>query len=124
MKRVQIEHSERILILEDSPYRIEWFRHELPRATVVRNPLICIQALLARDFGTVFLDADVPCPLNTNGLVVARFLVMRRFTGRVIVHTANAGAAFTMTRMLAAAKVDVAMLEFGSFIVEETPLSL
>lgn len=120
MKRhFQINDDSRTLILEDDTWeRIEWFRARLPRATMVRNPQMALLAFLAGDWDYVFLDHDVPCPVGGDGLLVARFLAKQNFSGRVIVHSANAPRALLMGQILWRAGIVTAVSEFGDFSIE------
>src|SRR5271169_4524860 len=113
--QISPEESAHALVLEDDQFeRIDWFRRELPKATIVRNPLISIEALKGRDFDFVFLDCDVPCPENLNGIHAARHLAETRFPGEVVVHSANAGGAFLIGKILGLAGIRTTIAEFGS----------
>lgn len=115
MKIFIIQRHHRTLILEDDfEVRVPWFRARVPHATLVRNPLMAIEALRARPFDFVFLDADLPCPQNRTGVDVAKFLVRNRFRGQVIVHSYNSAAVRIMKQLLR----DVTVCEFSGFEIQ------
>ena len=101
----------RTLILEDDETRISWFRARVPHALIVRNPLIAIEALRARPFDVVMLDADLPCPQHFTGIDVAKFLARSRSRGRVLIHSYNQREVREMKRILQ----DATVCEFGDF---------
>jgi CheY-like chemotaxis protein len=111
MKTFTIRCHDRVLVVEDNPERIVWFREKLLRATLVRHPLLAIDALRARPFDVVFIDADLPCPQNFTGVDVAKFLVRSRFRGRVLLHSYNQRAVREMKRIVR----DAVAWEFGDF---------
>lgn len=117
MRTFHIEDSSRVLILEDDTLdRQGWFRTRLPRATLVRNPLVAVEALRGRsDWQWVFLDYDVPCPEGLRGAHVACGLVKQRFTGSVVVHSQNYLGAKMIGNILRVAGIRHAVCEFGSF---------
>jgi CheY-like chemotaxis protein len=114
-KTFTIRCHDRVLVVEDNPERILWFREKLPRATLVRHPLLAIDALRARPFDVVMLDADLPCPQNLTGVDVAKCLVRSRFRGRVLIHSYNQRAVREMKRLLK----DAMAYEFGDFEIME-----
>lgn len=112
MNQIIIKSWHRVLIVEDDfLVRVPWFRARLPHALLVRNPLIAIEALRARPFDFVFLDADIPCPQCFTGIDVAKFLVRRKFGGRVLIHSYNQRAVREMKRIVK----DAVAWEFGDF---------
>lgn len=119
MKRIfEIEDSARVLVLEDNQHeRQDWFRAQLPRAIIVRNPLVAVAALEGRDWDYCFLDFNVPCPENFNGLHVARFLTEIQFSGKVIVHSSNPIGREWMARILHEDGIFATVCEFGCFTI-------
>lgn len=117
MKRCfRIPRDKNVLVLEDcTEQRIPWFRARLPHALIIRNPLIAIEALRARDFHTVFVDFDCPCPQWRNGLDVALYLVEVRFTGRVIVHSSDMFGSARIGETLRREGIHTIIAEFGDF---------
>lgn len=114
----QIEGAHTLVLEDDQIERVACFRARLPQAVIVRNPGIAILALQNRIYKYVFLDYNVPDPNNLDGLCVAQFLAETKFSGRVIVHSANTEAAFLMGKVLRHAGVTVAVSEFGNFEIE------
>jgi CheY-like chemotaxis protein len=119
-QQFKIGDSSKVLIVEDDQVeRQAWFRKRLPNATLVRNPLIAVLALMARDFDLVFLDFDLPCPQYRNGLEVARSLAQTGFTGSVVIHSANAIGALCIAEILQRASIRFVRAEYSTFQINE-----
>jgi CheY-like chemotaxis protein len=48
-----------VLVVEDSPTRIEWFRAHVPHAVFASTPAAAIAAITTSNPDTVFLDFDL-----------------------------------------------------------------
>lgn len=117
MRTFHTEDDSRVLVLEDDGLdSIPWFRKRLPRCTLVRNPLVAIEALRGRsDWEWVFLDYDTPCPEGLKGSHVAHELIEMGFNGKVLVHSHNHFGAKMIGHILRVAGIRNAVCEFGSF---------
>jgi CheY-like chemotaxis protein len=106
-----------VLVLEDMPERIDWFRERLPDAVYCATADAAIEALKSRTFRVVFLDHDLHWTHVDNTLVkgtgkeVATYLADTEFSGIVVIHSKHDNAVETMRRILPRAKV----ARFGEF---------
>jgi hypothetical protein len=120
MRSFTVEPHESVLVVEDDNWeRIPFFRSRLPRALIIRNPMIAVLALQTQDFDTVFLDYDLPCPAGLNGQHVASHLSEMKFTGKVVIHSANAAGAILMGETLRSAGICTTICEFGFFSLND-----
>jgi DNA-binding LytR/AlgR family response regulator len=98
-----------VLIVEDSPVRIDWFRERLPHAEIVTNPVTAVAALSRRP-ESVFLDFDLGA---ANSLGVAQMLADDPPL-LCVIHSANEQGAGLLKAILPGALV----LPFASFSME------
>src|SRR5258707_13425595 len=99
--RVKLPEAARVLVLDDDPKRLDWFRKSVREATG-HAPTCCttvdelIGELEGGEFDAVFLDHDL-CRLDAayserkhgNGKEAARYLAWMGFKGMVVVHSVN-----------------------------------
>ena len=107
----------RVLVLDDDPKRLEWFRDSAHKATG-HTPKCCttvddlVQELEENEFDVVFLDHDL-CWQDAayserkhgNGKEAARYLAWMGFKGMVIIHSVNEDGAKAMKTYLRQARV-------------------
>jgi CheY-like chemotaxis protein len=98
-----------VLVVEDSPTRIDWFRERLPHATIATTPLEAVEALRYVP-DVVFLDFDLGAG---NSLGVASLLADAP-PNLCVIHSANEEGAAELKSLLPAALV----LPFASFTIE------
>jgi hypothetical protein len=124
--RVKVPESTRVLVLDDDPKRLDWFRGSVGEATG-HAPMCCttvdemIRELEGDDFNVVFLDHDL-CWQDAayserkhgNGKEAARYLAWMGFRGMVIIHSVNEDGAKAMKTYLPQARV----APFGTFELE------
>jgi hypothetical protein len=124
--RVRIPEAARVLVLDDDPKRLEWFRGSVGAATG-HTPTCCttvdglIHELESGEFDVVFLDHDL-CWLDAayserkhgNGKEAARYLAWMGFKGMVVIHSVNEDGAQAMKSYLPQARV----APFGTFELE------
>lgn len=98
----------RVFVLDDTEDRLRWFREHLPGVTVrtAKSAREAISILEAETFDLVFLDHDLsfmdagfPDRQFGNGKEVARYLAIKKFAGRVVIHS-HADAASVMAKIL------------------------
>jgi len=124
--RVKVPEAARVLVLDDDPKRLEWFRESVREATG-HVPTCCttveelIRELESDEFDAVFLDHDL-CWQDAayserkhgNGKEAARYLAWMGFKGMVIIHSVNEDGAKAMKNCLPQARV----APFGTFELE------
>lgn len=99
-----------VLVLEDTPERIAWFKERLPRATYVTTADAAIEALKSQEFRAVFLDHDLHWMHADNTIVkgtgkeVALHLKKTNFPGVIVIHSKHDEAADVMHKILPHAK--------------------
>lgn len=98
-----------ILVVEDSPVRIEWFRQRLPNACIVTDPVSAVSALATRP-DVVFLDFDLGAATS---LGVA-YLLADDPPPLCVIHSANEEGAALLKGILP----DALVLPFASFSIE------
>lgn len=98
-----------VLVVEDSPTRIEWFRERVPHAMIASTPSQAVNALTS-ETDTVFLDFDLGA---ANSLGVAQLLADAP-PKLCVIHSANEKGAAELKSLLPAALV----LPFASFTIE------
>lgn len=108
----------KVLVLEDAPERIVWFKERVPHAVYVATAHDAIQALTQQNFRVVFLDHDLHwmhaadnAIVNGTGKEVALHLKKTGFKGIVVIHSKNEDGARVMLKILPRAKV----ARFGEF---------
>jgi len=99
-----------VLVVEDSPVRIEWFREHVPHALFVSTPAEAIAAITAGHPDTVFLDFD----LGTVTSLGDALLLADAPPKLCVIHSANEKGAAELKSLLPAALV----LPFASFTIE------
>ncbi len=112
----------KVLVLEDAPERIVWFRERVPDAVYVATAADAIQALTQQDFRVVFLDHDLHwmhaadnAIVKGTGKEVAMHLKKTGFKGIVVIHSKNEDGARVMLKILPRAKV----ARFGEFEIRQ-----
>ena len=107
----------RVLVLDDTEDRLSWFRQRLPNVCCAKTAHDAISALSNEHFDLVFLDHDLnwmdagfPDRQYDNGKEVARFLAIKRFLGRIVIHS-KSDQAQVMAKILPQATVE----RFGDF---------
>jgi hypothetical protein len=109
-----------VLVLEDTPERIAWFRERIPQATYVATATAAIEALNSREFRVVFLDNDLHWMHADNTIVkgtgkeVALHLKRIDFPGVIVIHSKHDEAVSVMLRYLPHAK----RARFGEFEIQ------
>jgi CheY-like chemotaxis protein len=99
-----------VLVLEDTPERIAWFKERLPRAVYVTTADDAIEALKSQAFRAVFLDHDLHWMHADNTIVkgtgkeVALHLKKMNFPGVIVIHSKHDAAADVMRKILPHAK--------------------
>ncbi len=124
--RVKVPEAARVLVLDDDPKRLEWFRESVHEAT--RHAATCcttvddlVQELEENEFDVVFLDHDL-CWQDAayserkhgNGKEAARYLAWLGFKGMVIIHSVNEDGAKAMKVYFPQARI----APFGTFELE------
>jgi CheY-like chemotaxis protein len=108
-----------VLVVENSPERIAWFRQRFSKAslTVATRAAAAQQALSKTTFHEVWLDFDLDGMGNGADVafVIAR-LPKRRRPARVVVHSANLAGALSSSLTLKAAKFTVEEKPFPSIV--------
>lgn len=111
----------KVLVLEDAPERIVWFKERVPDAVYVATAADAIQALTQQDFRVVFLDHDLHwmhaadnAIIKGTGKEVAMHLKKTGFKGIVVIHSKNEDGARVMLKILPGAKV----ARFGEFEIK------
>jgi CheY-like chemotaxis protein len=96
----------KVFVLDDTEDRIRWFRERLPEMKWAKTAQEAIEILAAETFDMVFLDHDLhwmdagyPERQFGNGKEVARFLAIRKFAGKIVIHS-HADAAEVMQKIL------------------------
>jgi CheY-like chemotaxis protein len=126
--RVKLPKAARVLVLDDDPKRLQWFRESVRDATG-DAPKCCttvdelIDELEGGEFDVVFLDHDL-CWLDAayserkhgNGKEAARYLAWMGFKGMIVIHSVNEDGAKAMNSYLPQARV----APFGTFELEST----
>jgi CheY-like chemotaxis protein len=102
----QVPAHWRVFVLDDTQERLDWFRERLPQMRFAKTAAQAIEILAAEQFDLVFLDHDLsfmdagfPDRNFGNGKEVARFLAIRKFAGKIVIHS-HADAAATMQKIL------------------------
>jgi hypothetical protein len=110
-----------VLVLEDAPERIAWFKERVPQAVYCATADEAIRALSSQTFRVVFLDHDLHwmhAADNTivkgTGKEVALHLSKAEFPGVVVVHSKNEDGVKVMSKILPTAKV----ARFGEFEIQ------
>ena len=118
MTRYTVQPEWKVLVLEDAPERIAWFKDRVPQAVYVATAEDAIQALMSQDFRVVFLDHDLHwmhaadnAIVKGTGKEVAMHLSKTGFKGIVVIHSKNEDGARVMLKILPGAKV----ARFGEF---------
>ncbi len=116
--KISIPEKSRVFVLDDTEDRLAWFREHLPQARSAKTADEAIEILAANAFDVVFLDHDLHwmdagdiTRQHGNGKEVARFLAIRKFAGRVVIHSRNHEAVPVMQKILPQATI----APFGEF---------
>lgn len=120
---VSILQNSRVFVLDDTEDRLAWFRDRLPGVRTAKTAHQAIEILAAEPFDVVFLDHDLgfldaadPTRQHGNGKEVARFLAIRKFAGKVVIHSRNVDAVPFMKKILPQATIAA----YGDFEISLT----
>jgi CheY-like chemotaxis protein len=123
---IRVPETAKVLVLEDSPERIKWFRQRISLAVFASNAEQALALLDEQTFDMCFLDHDLnfsdvafPDARPGSGQRVAYRLAQTRFSGIVVIHSVNETGARAMKNLLGRAYV----LPFGTFELEVTVCS-
>ena len=100
----------KVLVLEDTPERIAWFKERLPNAVYVTTAENAIDRIRRHTFNVVFLDHDLHWMHADNTIVkgtgkeVALYLKKIDFPGIIVIHSKHDEAADVMRNILPNAK--------------------
>lgn len=100
----------RVLVLEDTPERIAWFKERLPNAVYVTTAENAIDRIRRHTFNVVFLDHDLHWMHADNTIVkgtgkeVALYLKKVNFPGIIVIHSKHDEAVDVMHKILPHAK--------------------
>jgi NAD+-processing family protein with receiver domain len=119
--KIRMGRKDSVFLLEDSDFRVDWFRKYFPELVLAQTVHEAIKILAEKQFDWVFLDHDLGLldavgrtELGT-GSDVARFLSGRTWIGhQVIIHSWNAMGAAHMKDLLKGAVA----IPFGQFDIE------
>lgn len=102
-----VQTDARVFVLDDTEERLEWFRKHLPGVRTAKTAKAALEILSAESFDLVFLDHDLsfmdagfPDRQFDNGKEVARFLAIKKFSGKVVIHSKNDVGAEAMLKAL------------------------
>jgi CheY-like chemotaxis protein len=110
-----------VLVLEDTPERIQWFRERLPQAVYCATADAAIEALKSQTFRVIFLDNDLHWMHADNtitkgtGKEVAMHIAKAEYPGIVVIHSRHDDAVEVMRRILPGARV----ARFGEFEIQQ-----
>lgn len=123
---LSVPEQARVFVLDDSDERIQKFREWLPRMRSAKSAAEAIEILEHESFDFVFLDHDLHwmdaadlTRRHGNGKEVARYLRIRNFAGRVVIHSRNLEAATLMKQLLPQAII----APFGDFSIVLTQIA-
>ena len=115
MTTFHVPENSRVFVLDDTQDRLYWFRERLCGVAKLRDAKTAkraIEILSEEEFDLVFLDHDLsfmdagfPERQFDNGKEVARFLAIRKFPGKVVIHSKNDDGVRAMKKSLPAATV-------------------
>jgi CheY-like chemotaxis protein len=117
-----VQSEWKVLVLEDTPERIVWFKERLPNAVYCTTAGNAIDRIRRHTFNAIFLDHDLSfmhtAPagriLEGSGGEVALYLKKTGYGGIVCIHSRNDDGVKVMRRILPAAKV----ARFGEFDIK------
>lgn len=125
---VSIKRGGKILIVEDSKERLEWFISKMPHETIwmEKDPAKAVQLLremIPESFAAIFLDYDLgPEPIKFSTITskpVVDYLnsvcITRATQRNIVIHTGNEVAGKWANALLPGA----IRLPFGTFTIEE-----
>jgi hypothetical protein len=121
VKAYTVQPGWAILVLEDTPERIAWFKERVPEAVYVSTADDAIRELSAREFRVVFLDHDLHWMHADNSIVkgtgkeVALHLAKTNFQGIVVIHSKHEAAVAVMLKILPRAHA----ARFGEFEIRQ-----
>src|ERR1700733_1111940 len=110
MTTFNVQSDWAVLVLEDTPERIAWFKQRLPQAVYCASADAAIAALKSQQFRAVFLDHDLHWMHADNTIVkgtgkeVALHLKKTSFPGVIVIHSKHDEAADVMQTLLPHAK--------------------
>lgn len=112
MKTFHVPDHWRVFVLDDTEDRLRWFRERLPKMQCAKTARQAIEILSEEQFDLIFLDhdlsfmdaADITRQFD-NGKEVARFLAIKKFAGKVVIHSKNEEAAQIMAKTLPQAEI-------------------
>ncbi len=112
MMTFHIPAGHKVFVLDDTEDRLRWFRERFPEMKFAKTAQGAIDILAAEQFDMVFLDhdlsfmdaADITRQFG-NGKEVARFLAIRKFAGKIVIHSKNEDAVKIMAKILPQATI-------------------
>lgn len=114
----------RVFVLDDTEDRLCWFRKRMPQMRSAKTAKAAIEILASEEFDMVFLDHDLsfldagfPERMHDNGKEVARFLAIRKFAGKIVIHSKNEDGVRVMAKTLPQATI----ARFDSFDIATAP---
>jgi CheY-like chemotaxis protein len=116
--KIRIPKNVRVFVLDDTEDRLAWFRERMPEMRSAKTSFEAIEILAAEPFDVIFLDHDLHWMdagdvnrQHGNGKEVARFLAIRKFAGKIVIHSRNLDAVPFMRKILPQATI----APFGEF---------
>ena len=109
---IQVPQNARVFVLDDTEDRLTWFRSRMPNMRCAKTAEKAIEVLSSEQFDFVFLDHDLsfmdagfPHRQFGNGKEVARFLAIKKFAGKVVIHSKNDVGVAAMSKVLPTAEI-------------------
>ena len=125
---IRLKPNTSVLVVEDNPERISWFKKHLPADTVyAMSPSKAENVIGAHRFDVVFLDHDAipefversdPHYLDKTFYNVATMLARQGYDGQVVIHSHNPVGARRLEHVLAR-HAHVEVIPFGMFNIEK-----
>lgn len=128
---VRVPENSNVLVVDDNPVRLAWFRARLANVKLVETTTDAIEALKTETFGIAFLDHDLgPEDYELyvkgqtrrvgNGQEIARWMLdNNRIPDVVVIHSWNPDGANAMKDILPKAHV----IPFGDFKIAVEAMS-
>ena len=113
---INIPRSAKVLLLEDSEERIDWFQRRIPSLALAKTAEAAINLIACSlPFDVVFLDYDLGITERSGG-VVAKHLAHNYIGQNVVIHSWNCDGAAEM----AACLTEAVVIPFGQFEINMT----
>jgi len=117
---ITIPDTSRVLLIEDSGFRIEWFRAHIPeRLDVAWTPEMAVErAGHCHEYDLIFLDHDAKWDdAQVTFYEAALRMEQLGYSGTVIIHSLNVPGAKRMQYALSR-NANVQLLRYGTFEIE------